>query len=162
FHRGLAEQGFAEGRNCKIEYRWANARVERYPALAADLVRDQVTVIASLGGIPSAKAAKSATTTIPVVFQGGFDPVELGLVASLVQQGSAGIVLGVGQPFTGNGERLGELAARRSIPAIFEFREFVESGGLVSYSGNRAEAFRLVGVYIGRILKGEKPADLPV
>jgi putative ABC transport system substrate-binding protein len=83
-------------------------------------------------------------------------------VVSVIQQGATGLVIGVGQPFTGDATRLGQLAARHAIPAIFEFREFVEAGGLVSYSGNRAEAFRLVGSYIGRILEGEKPADLPV
>jgi|SRR5271166_4541051 len=244
FRKGLAEAGYVDGRNITIEYRWAEGRLERYPELAADLVRRQVVVIAAIGGIPAATAAKAATTTIPVVFQGGFNPVEIGLVASLArpggnltgisnlslelgpkrleimhelipaakvfallinpdhpnaasqsrnmqtaartlgvqlriipapavqdfdaafasvtQLGADGLVVGVGQPFPGHTRQLGELAVRHRMPAIFESREFVAAGGLVSYTGDRAQAFRLVGVYVGRILKGAKPADLPV
>ena len=244
FHKGLAEVGYADSRNVTIEYRWAEGHLERYPELAADLVRRQVVVIAAVGGIPAATAAKAATTTIPVVFQGGFDPVKIGLVASLSRPGGnltgisnlglqlgpkrlevmhelipaakvfallinpnhpnapsqsrdmqsaaralgvqlriipapaaedfdeafasmlklsvGGLIVGVGQPFPGHTRQLGELAARHGVPAIFESREFVAAGGLVSYTGARAEAFRLVGLYVGRILKGEKPADLPV
>jgi ABC-type uncharacterized transport system substrate-binding protein len=139
FHEALTEAGYTDGRNITIEFRWGDGEVSRFPELASDLVRRQVAVIASLAGIPSAKAAKEATSTIPIVFQGGFDPVELGLVASL-----------------------SELAMRHRIPAISESPEFVRSGGLLSYSGNREDAFRLAGRYVGRILKGEKPADLPV
>jgi putative ABC transport system substrate-binding protein len=244
FHKGLAEVGYVDGRNVAIEYRWAEGHLERYPEFAADLVRRPAAVIAAVGGFPAAAAAKAATSAIPVVFQGGFDPVETGLVASLsrpggnltgisnlnlalgpkrlevmhellpaaklfallvnpdhpnadsqsrdmqtaaralgvqlrnihartlpdfdaaiagvAQLGAAGLVIGIGQPFTGHSGLLGELAARHGLPAIFESREFVAAGGLVSYMGDRADAFRLVGVYVGRILKGEKPADLPV
>jgi putative ABC transport system substrate-binding protein len=244
FHKGLAEAGYVDGRNVAVEYRWSEGHVERFPEFVADLVRRQVTVIASLAGIPAATAAKAATATIPVVFQGGFDPVEIGLVASLArpggnltgvtnlglelgpkrlevmhelipvakvfallinpdhpnaesqsremqaaaralgleirivharaaqdfdaafaslaQLGAAGLVIGVGAPFTGRSRQLGEFATRHAVPAIFEYREFIAGGGLVSYSGDRTDAFRLVGVYVGRILKGEKPADLPV
>ena len=244
FYKGLAEAGYIDGQNVKIEYRWAEGHLERYPEFAGDLVRRQVAVIAAVGGIPDVTAARAATATIPVVFQGGFDPVKIGLVASLsrpggnitgisnlglelgpkrlevmhelipaaklfallinpdhpnaesqlremqtaarafgvqlriipapavkdfeaafaglAQHGANGLVVGVGQPFPGHARQLGELAARYAVPAIFESREFVAAGGLVSYMGDRAEAFRLVGIYVGRILKGEKPADLPV
>ena len=244
FHQGLAEAGYVDGRNVAIEYRWAEGRLERYPELAAELVRRQVTVMAALAGIPAATAAKAATTTIPIVIQGGFDPVEFKLVASLsrpggnvtgvtnlglelspkrlevmhellpaakvlaflinpdhptaetqsreirtaahalglqirtvharaahdfdaafaslAQLGADGLMIANGQPLVAHPARLGELAARYKVPAIFESREFVASGGLVSYAGNNSEAYRPAGLYVGRLLKGEKPADLPV
>jgi putative tryptophan/tyrosine transport system substrate-binding protein len=244
FHQGLAEAGYTEGRNVTIQYRWAQGHVERYPELAADLVRRDVTVIAALGGSPAATAAKSATATIPVVFQGSLDPVEIGLVASLSRPGGNltgvtnlglelgpkrlevmhelkptakafallinpdhprtesqartmqaaaralglevrmvpastvqdfdsafaglarldvdGIVIATGQPLVSRGRQLGILAARYAVPAIHESREFVAAGGLASYSGSREDAYRLAGAYVGRILRGEKPADLPV
>ena len=244
FHEALTEAGYTDGRNITIEFRWGDGEVSRFPELASDLVRRQVAVIASLAGIPSAKAAKEATSTIPIVFQGGFDPVEIGLVASLsrpggnatgvtnlglelgpkrlevmrellpagklfalifnpdypnaprqlrdmqdaarklgvrvetvaarlasefdagftaaVRTGADGLIVGFGQPFTAFAKDLGELAMRHRIPAISESPEFVRSGGLLSYSGNREDAFRLAGRYVGRILKAEKPADLPV
>jgi len=244
FQQGLAETGYAEGRNVRIEYRWSDGQVGRYSELAADLIRRQVTVIAALGGIPAAQAAKAATTAIPIVFEGGFDPVEVGLVASLsrpdgnltgatnlglelgpkrlevmhelipaakvfalllnpahpnaaaqsremqaagrvlglelrivhaptvndfdaalaalVRLDVDGLVIGLGQPFTGHLEQLGELAARHRVPAISESPEFVKAGGLVSYGGSRKDSLRVAGVYVGRILKGEKPAELPI
>jgi putative ABC transport system substrate-binding protein len=244
FKQALAEAGYLEGRNVAVEYLWSGGRVERFPELASELVRRQVNVIAALSGIPATKAAKAATTTIPVVFQGGFDPVEIGVVSSMsrpggnvtgitnlglelgpkrlevmhellpdaktfalilnpdhpnfqtqtrimeaaarrfgleirplhaaalrefdpafakaAQLGVNGIVIGFGQPFTDHHRELGELAARYRIPTISEAREAVAAGALLSYSGNREDAFRLAGIYVGRILKGEKPADLPV
>ena len=244
FHQGLAEAGYAEGRNVAIEYRWVDDRLDQLPALAADLVRRPVTVIVSLAGIPLARAAKAATTTIPIVFQGGFDPVKQGIVPSLarpggnmtgvtslsvelgpkrlevlhelvpkaaviallvnpshplaeqqtrdlqaaargfgvqirvaharserdfdaafasaVEQRVGGLVIANMVPFTSRAEQLAALSARHAVPAIFQSREFAAAGGLVSYSANNVEAFRLAGVYTGRILKGEKPADLPV
>jgi putative tryptophan/tyrosine transport system substrate-binding protein len=244
FHKGLAESGYVEGRNASVEYRWAEGRLERYPVFAADLVRRRVAVIAAVGGIPAVTAARAATAAIPIVFQGGFDPVESGFVPSLAKPGgnltgitnlalelgpkrlevmrellpgakvfallvnpdhpnveaqsrdmrvaarllgvelrsihartlsdfdaafasvsplgASGLIVGVGQPFTGHTRELGQLAVRHSLPTIHESREFVAAGGLASYTGDRAEAFRLVGLYVGRILKGEKPADLPV
>ena len=244
FHQGLSETGYVEGKNVAIEYRWSEARNERMPAMAADLVARQVTAIAALGGFPAATAAKSATATIPVVFQGGFDPIETGLVASLNRPGGnltgvsslnaelgpkrlelvhelvpaakaiallvnpahpntepqlrdiqgAALTLGLKihivharserdfdavfasvatlradalviintAPFVGRTGQLGALAARHAVPTIFQNREFAAAGGLISYEGSNADAFRLAGVYIGRILKGEKPADLPV
>jgi ABC-type uncharacterized transport system substrate-binding protein len=244
FHRALEEVGYVDGRNVAIEYHWAEGRLDRYGELAADLVRRPVDVIAALSGIPAAAAAKAATETIPIVFQGGFDPVETGLVASLSRPGGnmtgvtnlnlelgpkrielmhellprakvvalfinpthpnaaaqsqqmesaaralgleirivpvltvadfeagfasveslgvGGLVIGIGQPFVGRNRDLGALAARHRIPTIFESREFTAAGGLASDAGNRDDSLRLAGLYVGRILKGEKPADLPV
>jgi ABC-type uncharacterized transport system substrate-binding protein len=244
FHQGLRDAGYVEGQNVAIEYRWAEGEFDRLPALAADLVRRQVAVIASLAGVPSARAAKAATATIPIVFQTGDDPVELGLVASLARPGSnmtgvsnlnveigpkrlellhelvptatviallvnpdhplaerhvhdlqaaargfglqirvlnarterdfeaafasatelraGGLVIANMTPFLARAEQLGALAARHTVPTIHQSREFTAAGGLVSYSASGADAFRLVGVYAGRILKGEKPAELPV
>jgi putative tryptophan/tyrosine transport system substrate-binding protein len=244
FHRGLAESGYVEGRNVAIEYRWAEGQYDRLPALAADLVRRQVAVIAAPGGLPQALAAKAATQSIPIVFSIGGDPVELGLVASLNRPGgnltgvtqlnveltakrlellhelvpaaisiaflgnptsrqsdaetreaqNAARILGVrlvmlkastpsdieaifatvvqervnallvssDQLFTSRREQLVALAARHGVPTIYQFRVFAEAGGLMSYGMNLLEVYRLLGDYTGRILKGDKPADLPV
>jgi putative tryptophan/tyrosine transport system substrate-binding protein len=242
FREGLGEAGYVEGRNVAIEFRWADGQYDRLPALAADLVRRQVAVIAA--NSPAIPAAKAATATISIVFQTGSDPVAAGLVASLNRPGgnltgvttlnvelgpkrlellhelvpaatvmavlinptnpnadaqsrglqAAARTLGVqfhGLPanderdfdtvfatlaklragalliapdafFISRSEQLAELTVRHAVPAIFSYREFVAAGGLVSYGGNSTDQFRLVGVYTGRILKGEKPADLPV
>jgi putative ABC transport system substrate-binding protein len=244
FHRGLAESGFAEGKNVAIEYRFVEDRFAELSALVADLVRRRVSVIVALSGLSLAQAAKAATATIPIVYQGGFDPVAVGLVASLnrpggnitgvsnlnvelgpkrlevlhelipkanviallinpahplaerqardlqaaapgigvqvriVRAGSerefeaaftsaaeqpvGGLIIANMVPFTFRAGQLGALAARHAMPAIHQSREFVAAGGLVSYSSNSEEAYRLVGAYAGRILKGERPADLPV
>jgi putative ABC transport system substrate-binding protein len=244
FHQSLSEAGFVEGRNVAIEHRSAEGDYDRLPALAADLVRRQVTVIASLGGIAGATAAKAATSTIPVVFQIGFDPVELGLVASFNRPGgnltgvaslnvelgskrlellhevvpaatvialmvnptnrnaevqsrdlqtaaralglelhvlhatteddfaavfaglpqlrAGALVIGAGNPFVGRHEQLAALTIRHAVPTIGNDREFVAAGGLMSYGGSLPDIYRLVGLYAGRILKGEKPSDLPV
>jgi putative tryptophan/tyrosine transport system substrate-binding protein len=245
FRLGLKEAGYIEGQNVAIEYRFAENQYDRLPALAADLVRRQVTVIAANG--PAARAAKAATATIPIAFAAGFDPVEAGLVASLnrpggnitgasfmdvelgpkrlellhelvptvtviavlvnpsdparaettskelqaaahslglqqlhvlhasterdfdtvfaslVQLRAGGLVIG-GEPFfNSRSEQLGELTMRHAVPTVYQLRTFAAAGGLASYGGaNLAELYRLVGVYTGRILKGEKPADLPV
>jgi putative ABC transport system substrate-binding protein len=244
FRQGLSETGFYEGRNVIVEYRWANSRYDQLPALAADLARRPVKVIAALGSVPSARAAKSATTTIPIVFYIGGDPVEFGLVASLNRPGGnltglttlnvevapkrlealhqlvpsattfallinptnpdsdvlsrdaeaavhtlglqlrvveasserdfdavfaslnqmrvGGLVIGV-DPFLGaRSEQIAALAIRHKVPTVWNNREFAEAGGLMSYGSNRTDQFRLAGVYTGRILKGEKPADLPI
>src|SRR5262249_16770630 len=244
FRRGLGENGFVEGQNVTIEYRWALGQYDRLPAMALELVRHPVTVLTTTGGEPSAFAAKAATSTIPIVFTVGEDPVKQGLVASynrpggnatgvrllttpaepkrlgllheLVPQattigvllnpaysGSAsqlsdvqevartlnlqvhilqastdreiesafeavaaeGIqALGVaGDPFFDTRrEKLVALAARHAVPTIYQFREYAVAGGLMSYGVDASEAYRLVGVYTGRVLKGVKPADLPV
>jgi putative tryptophan/tyrosine transport system substrate-binding protein len=243
FRRGLKETGYVEGQNVTIEYRWAYNQYDRLPALAADLVRRQVTVIAAIGS-PSAPAARATTTTIPIVFIIGFDPVEVGLVtslnrpggnltgvtvlgvelgskrlellhelaptanivaalvnpntpaaetqstdlqtaarslglklhvlhasserdfdtvfATLLQLGAGGLVVGNDTFFSTRSEQLAALALRHGVPAIFQYRQFVEAGGLMSYGGDLADNYRLTGVYTGRVLKGEKPADLPV
>jgi putative ABC transport system substrate-binding protein len=244
FRQGLQEIGFVDGQNVTIEFRWGEGRYDRMPALAADLARRQVTVIVAAGGVPSAQAAKAATTTIPIVFVLGTDPVDIGLVASLNRPGgnvtgvynlnaelggkllellhelvptaasiawlmnptnpnaealtrgrlaaaralglqlhvlhastqsdlgavfATAVQLRVGalaisgdQLFIGSNDQLVELAARHAVPTISPFREFAAAGGLMGYGGSFAEPHRLAGVYTGRILKGEKPADLPV
>jgi putative ABC transport system substrate-binding protein len=245
FRRGLAEIGYTEGQNVAIEYRWALGQNDRLPALAADLVDRRVTVIAATagGGTPASLAAKAATTTIPIVFSSGADPVKLGLVASLNRPG--GNVTGISWlTFALDGKRLGllrellpklsvlpvllnptfldatrqlreiqqaaqtvqqditilnassiqeidaafetlaqmrpralllaadpffhsrreqitTLAARHTIPTIYEDRDFIVAGGLMSYGASFPDAVRQVGVYTGRILRGAKPADLP-
>jgi ABC-type uncharacterized transport system substrate-binding protein len=242
--QGLLEAGYVEGRNVAFEYRWAGDQYERLPALAAELVRRDVAVIVAIGGNTSALAAKSATATIPIVFEIGGDPIGLGLVASLARPGGnitgvtflvgtltakqfevvhetvpkaaligfllnptnadaeiktkdavaaaeaigqkllvvhartdseleaafvtlvkqrAGALVVSAEPFfSSRREKIVELAARQSIPSIYSTREFVAAGGLMSYGTSITEALRLAGLYAGRILKGEKPADLPV
>jgi len=244
FRQGLKEVGYIEGKNVAIEYRWAENRFDRLPALAADLVRRQVTVIAALSSAAPGLAAKAATSVIPIVFQTGSDPVKDGLVASmnrpdgnvtgvsrlslilgpkrlellrelvpqatviavlvnptnqagelqllempeparslglklivlrastereldtvfatLVQQG-VGAILVVNDPFfLSRSELLVALAARHTVPASYSDRADAVAGGLMSYGASLADSFRQAGVYVGRILKGEKTADLPV
>ncbi len=243
FRQGLSETGYVEGQNAAIEYRWADGHYDRLPALAADLVGRKVDVIAT-SGPPAALAAKNATSTIPIVFGIGSDPVAFGLVSSLARPGGnltgvsfltvellpkllellselvpqagviavlvnpdnqntprniadlqeaahakarqlhilkagtesgvdaafatfvklhAGALVVVGDPFiSSHREQLVALAARHAVPAIYTFREYAASGGLISYGANLPAAFRQVGVYAGKILKGEKPTDLPV
>ncbi len=244
FHQGLSDAGFVEGHNIAIEYRWAEGHYERLPALSADLVRRQVAVIAAISGTPAALAAKAATTTIPIVFAIGGDPVAPGLVTSLSRPG--GNVTGVsfytspvvtkrlelarelvprgttiavlvnpdnppsvtegttvqeaaaalGQPIqilnANTEERIDDafaviaqqrigalivssdplffierkklvvLTARYALPTIFADREQAEAGGLISYGASRPDAYRQAGYYIGRVVKGERPGDMPV
>jgi putative tryptophan/tyrosine transport system substrate-binding protein len=243
FREGLKETGDVEGQNLSIEFRWANGQYDRLPALAEDLIRRQVSVIAA--NTPANLVAKAATSTIPIVFTTGSDPVELGLVASLdrpggnvtgatqlnveiapkrlelahelvptatviallvnptnstqaaaltrasqaaaktlglelvvlhastetqlddaftsiLQKRAGALVIGTDTFFNSHLERLGALAIRHSVPAIYAYRSFVSAGGLVSYSGSVTDSYRLTGGYAGRILKGERPADLPV
>jgi putative ABC transport system substrate-binding protein len=245
FHRGLAESGYVEGRNVTIERRWAYGQNDRLPALAADLVRRQVTVIAAAGSTPGALAAKAATARIPIVFMVGADPIEIGLVASLnnpggnltgisllnavlaakrvellhkllpaamsiallidptdpvlsevetkavqiaarvlgvhllvlkassqspieaafatlVQQRAGALLVGPNAFLITAADQIVALAARYAVPTIYTLREFVVAGGLISYAGDIRSAWRQAGGYTGRILKGEKPADLPV
>jgi putative ABC transport system substrate-binding protein len=243
FRQGLAEVGYVVGRNVAVEYRWGEGHNDRLPAMAADLVRRQVTVIAA-GGNAAALAGKAATSSIPIVFSSGGDPVQLGLVTrmnrpdgnltgvsnlnaeltpkrlellhellltvrviallvnpanpvtqalvreteaaartlglqlqilsasseddfesafrAIGQSKAGGLVIGADQFFNNWRTRLAQLSAQQSVPAIYQFREFAEAGGLMSYGGNLTDASHLAGVYTGRILKGEKPADLPV
>ena len=244
FQQGLNVVGFVEGQNAVLEHRFAEGHYDRLPALAADLVRHQVAVIAAISGTPAAMAAKSATATIPIVFAMGSDPVEFGLVTSLNRPGgnvtgvtfftaalgakrlellrelvskattialfvnpdnppsaadaanvqaaarslgqqvellkaSAGhdidvafetfvrerpsaIYVGPDPLFFNERNRLVALTARHAIPAIYAERQTVEASGLISYGASRADAYRQAGIYVGRILKGEQPGDLPV
>jgi len=242
FRKGLSETGRVEGQNLAMEYRWAEFHYERLPALAADLVDRKVDVIAACGGAGEALAAKGATSTIPIVFTVGADPVETGLVASLARPGgnltgvailnvelgqkrveliselvpqarvigylinpnnsaigpniastreAAGVrglqleilkagaegeidavfaslvqhvdALVVGDPlFNSRREQIVALAARYRVPAIYNGREYVAAGGLISYGANFAAPYHQIGIYAGRILNGAKPADLPV
>ena len=243
FHEGLKEVSYIEGQNVAMEYRWPEGRYDRLPMLAADLVSRQVAVIAA-GGPPAARAAKAATSTIPIVFTSRDDPVEAGLVRSFNRPGGnitgvhlfltelnakklglmrdllpqlqamaallnptsqsadpqskelqvAGRALGLhidifhasseseidaaftaiaqqrlGALIVGNDpfyfsrrEQLIALAARHAIPVVYDLREFADAGGLMTYGTNLKTAYRQAGVYVGRILKGEKPADLPI
>jgi putative ABC transport system substrate-binding protein len=244
FLKGLGESGYEDSRNVAIEYRWAEGQNDRLPAMAADLVRRQVAVIAATN-TPAALAAKAATATIPIVFESATDPVRFGLVASLnrpggnvtgvtqtnaevapkllemlhellptkrivgllvnpanpvladnqtreflaaaqtlgvelhvlnastdsdldaafanlVQLRAAGLVVSTDPFFTSRSAQLAALAARNAVAAVYKGREFAAAGGLLSYGRDIADTFRLAGIYTGRILKGEKPADLPV
>jgi putative tryptophan/tyrosine transport system substrate-binding protein len=245
FREGLHQIGYTEGRNVSIEFRWAKSQYDRLPTLAVDLVHRQVAVIAATGGSVSAIAAKSATTTIPIVFTSGGDPVQIGLVQSInrpggnvtgvslftstlaakrlellhelvpavrviallvnpanpnseadtqavdaaarlmglqiivltastgaeieaafatMRQKDVGAIIVGADPLFDNSSRdqLIVLAARNAFPAIYDWRDVAIAGGLASYGSNLAEGYRLAGIYTGRILKGEKPADLPV
>jgi len=244
FHQGLGEAGFTEGKNVTIEYRWALGQYDRLPALAADLVKQRVAVLVAVGGDPSAGAAKQATSTIPVVFGIGGDPVKAGLVRSLARPGGnatgytllspllepkrlgmlhdlvpnasvIGVLVNIGfapaeaqlttlekaaetlaqrieifkasndtelaasldllgqrkvgallvmaSPyFDTRRDRIIAAAAQNKLPAIYQLREYAADGGLISYGPSITDAYRHGGIYAGQILKGAKPADLPV
>jgi putative ABC transport system substrate-binding protein len=245
FHQGLAQGGFVEHQNVAIEYLWAENQPERLPMLAAELVSRHVSVIAAPGSVTSALAAKAATTTIPIVFAVGVNPVEFGLVASLnrpggnltgvtnlntevgpkrlellhelvpkaaivgllvnpanpalaetstkdfeaaartlgielhvvpastesdfesafaalIQLRAGGLVIGGDPFFNSHSDQLATLAVRHVLPTVFSYPDFVAAGGLMSYGSSLTEGPHLAGVYTGRILKGEKPSDLPV
>jgi putative ABC transport system substrate-binding protein len=244
FHQGLNAASFVEGRNIVIEYRWADGHYDRLPALAAELVREQVAVIAAISGTPAALAAKAATTTIPVVFAIGGDPVAPGLVTNLsrpegnvtgasfytspvvtkrlelarelvppgkpiatlvnpdnppsvtegttlqdaaatfgqpiqilkantagdiddafvaiAQQRIGALIVSSDPLFFIERKKLVVLTGRHALPTIFADREQAEAGGLISYGASRPDAYRQAGIYVGRVVKGEKPGDLPV
>jgi putative tryptophan/tyrosine transport system substrate-binding protein len=244
FRQGLKETGFIERQNVAIEYRGADDRIDRLPALATDLVRRRVSLIAAVGSPASALAAKSATATIPIVFTNAADPVQIGLVASfnrpggnitgftelgadlgakrlgllhelvpsaisvavlvnptrpgvvaqsaqaqeaaralglklhileagserdfdsaflaLVKMRAGALVISADALFNDHRDQIIALASRYSVPTIYEWREAVAAGGLISYGTGRLDAFRQNGILVGRILKGEKPSDLPV
>ena len=244
FRRGLNEMGFIEGQNVVVEYRWAEGHYERLPELAADLIRRRVAVIAATS-TPAALVAKKATTTIPIVFTTGSDPVELGLVTNIARpggnvtgatqlnmelgpkrlelmhqllpkatvialvvnptnprvaeiqsrdaqeaaralglqlqilhasteaefdkvvanlpKGAGGLVIGSGDSFfLSQTAKLAAITVRHGVPAMFHGREFMAAGGLIGYGGSVADSYHLAGIYTGRVLTGEKPADLPV
>jgi len=244
FRQGLSAAGFVEGRSVAVEYRWADNQLDRLPALAAELVARRVAVIATGSATAAALAAKAATSSIPIVFAIGADPVKFGLVASMNRPGGnvtgvsflantliakqlqmlqgllpasrvIGVLINPGNPnavsdsmqaeaaatslrlkvhvvhtvaerdfdaafddlrraqassvlvfpdvlFTDVRGRLAELATRNKLPVLYPERTFVEAGGLMSYGSNRTDAYREAGIYAGRILRGEKPSDLPV
>jgi putative tryptophan/tyrosine transport system substrate-binding protein len=244
FKQGLGEAGYVEGRNVAIEARYAFNQLDRLPALMAELVSRRVTVLAATGGSVSGRAAKAASTTIPIVFTTGDDPVRVGLVASLnrpggnltgvsvfnnrlgskrlgllremvptaspiallvnptnpdsedeatdilgtardlgveivveragkaedidgavatlVQQKARALIVGADTFYTGQRSQIAILAARYGLPTIWVARVEVEAGGLMSYGASLSNVYRLAGVYVGRIIKGEKPTDLPV
>ena len=244
FRAGLKETGYVDGKNVAIEFRWAEGHYDRLPGMAADLVRLKVAVLVATGGVPAVLAAKAATTTVPVAFTIGGDPVRLGFVTSLSRPGGnmtgvsllvtqmetkrlgllhalvpkaelIGILLNPNNPvatdemrevqeaarafgqqihilpasseseinaafatvvelhaaamlvcadpfFNSQRDKIIALAARHAIPAIYEQREHALAGGLMSYGTSFSDGYRQVGIYVGRILKGEKPADLPV
>jgi ABC-type uncharacterized transport system substrate-binding protein len=243
FLQGLKEAGYVDGQNVAIEYRWANGQYDRLAGLVDDLIRRRVFVIAATS-TPANLVAKAATTTIPIVFTTGGDPVQLGLVASLGRPGGnvtgvtqmtgevapkrvelahelvpqasvfgllinptnpmaenvkrdsqaaalklglqlnaqhattdaeldkaftafremhvGAVVIGTDVFFNNRVEQLAALAVRNSVPAVYQYHQFVAAGGLASYGGSAIDSYRLAGGYVGRILKGEKPADLPV
>jgi putative ABC transport system substrate-binding protein len=244
FRQGLAETGYEEGRNITVEYRWAGGQIDRLPALVQDLVQRQVAVIAATGGSATTLAAKKATTSIPIVFAMGADPIKFDLVASLNRPGgnltgasflansllakqvevlheavtkdaAIGFLVNPTNPnaqsdtkeviaaadtlhrklvvlrastesemsaavssfaqqqrgallifpdalFTDQREQLVALAARHKLPTLYNSRDFAVAGGLIGYGTKQTDSYRQVGIYTGRILKGEKPADLPV
>ena len=244
FREGLREAGFVEGQNLLIAYRWAEGRYERLHALAAELVGLRVALLFAAGGPPAVVAAKAATTTIPIVFSGAWDPVRLGLVASLNQPGgnatgmslftltlvaksvgllnellptatvaaylvnpsnpsakiqtkeaqtaasalgiqlhvlnastdddldaafaglvklrASGLIVPAEAFFDSHRDRLVVLSARHAVAAIYPWRDYVVAGGLMSYGSSLTDSYRRAGIYAGRILKGERPADLPV
>ena len=244
FRKGLSEAGYVEGQNVAIEFRWATGRDDQLPDLAADLIRRRVAVIATLGSTPAALAAKAATTSIPIIFLVGSDPVALGLVdslnrpggnatgvnfqlaelvtkrlgilreiapgsnrfvalvnpntaftdavvkdlqssgsalglpieilpastgreidaafAKLVQKPGGALLVGPDAVFTNRRAQIVTLAARHAVAAIYGTRDFAEIGGLMSYGPDLVDAYQQSGIYVGRVLKGEKPAVLPV
>jgi len=243
FLKGLGEAGYTDGKNVRIEYRWAENHYDRLPSMATDLVRQDVAVLAATT-TPAARAAKAATGTIPIVFTMIADPVQIGLVASLNRPGgnvtgatmlgvevgpkllellhgavpsastivllvnpanpnaetqsktiqqaavklgvklnvlnasterdldtifaklnelkAGALIIGHDVFFNAQAKQLGALTLRNKIPAIYTLSEFAASGGLISYGASRADAWHQAGVYVGRILKGEKPSELPV
>jgi len=243
FRQGLKEAGYVDGQNAIIEYRWAEGHYDRLPALAADLIQRKVRVIAATTS-PAARAAKTATSTVPIVFTTGDDPIKLGLVASLnrpggnvtgvsnlivelgskqlgllrevaptttaiavlmnpnfpgterqlrdveaaarvlglqlivltastereietafatmAQKGGVALLVGVDPFFLERRDHIVALATRHAVPAIYPVREFAVAGGLMSYGSDFADSYRQAGIYAGRIVRGEKPADLPV
>ena len=244
FRQGLAEMGYADGRDAEIEFRWAHGQFDRLPTLAGELVRLRVAVIAAVGGAQTPRAARAETAIIPIIFGIGEDPVKEGLVASLnrpggnmtgatfstallsakrlgllrqlvptalviallvnqnssqgqgqtkdaeeaaraigqrliildggtdeeieasfaslAQQKAVALMVGADPFFDPRRQRLIALSEKYAVPAIYQFREFISAGGLISYGASITDLYRQVGVYVGRILKGDKPADLPV
>jgi ABC-type uncharacterized transport system substrate-binding protein len=174
FRLGLREQGYVDGRTVEILHRYAETQYDRLPVLASDLVRQRVPLIVAAGGSAPALAAKSATTTIPIeiaarklgvllaILRAGNASETYAVFGNLSEQGIGALLVDADPLFYDERNRVAVLTERAAVPAIYRVREIVEAGGLVSYGANLSDVFRLVGDYAGRILKGEKPADLPV
>jgi putative ABC transport system substrate-binding protein len=185
FRRGLRDAGFIEGQNLLIAFRWAEGRYDRLSALTAELVDLRVAVLFTAGGTPAALAAKAATQTIPVVFSAVSDAVRVGLVASLNRPGGnltgmslfneldgafasttklgvEGVVVLAEPFFDSRRDIIVALAARYAVPTVYSVREYAVAGGLMAYGASMPDAYRQGGIYVGRVLKGEKPGDLPV
>src|SRR5262245_14930636 len=154
FRRGLEERGFVEGRNVVIEYRWARGDYDRLPDMAADLVSRRVNVLTAVGGDPSPRAAKRATASIDAELDAGF--------AALVKRRADALLVAADPYFDTRRDRIVGFARRERLPAIYQFREYVLAGGLLSYGISITDAYRQFGVYTATILNGAKPADLPV
>jgi len=171
FLQGLGERGFVEGKNVALEYRWAEGQYDRLPAMAAELVARKVDLIAAFGP-PPARAAKNATSAIPIVFEVGNDAVEAGLVESLARPGGNATGLSIlftqltpkrlDPFFDTRRAQLVAPAAQFRVPTIYFEREFAAVGGLISYGSSLPAVYRQMGIYAAKILKGEKPSELPV
>src|SRR5258708_2946529 len=166
FQRGLKETGYVEGENVAVEYRWADGQYDRLSALATDLVRRQVAVIFAAGSAAPAIAAKGVTAValgVQVHILNAVTVAEIDTAfASLREQRIGMLAFGADPFFLGRREQFVALAARHAVPAIYFAREFVAAGGLMSYGTSISDAYRRAGIYTGKILKGAKPADLPV
>jgi ABC-type uncharacterized transport system substrate-binding protein len=160
FRQGLKEVGFVAGENVTIEYRWAENQTDRLPALAADLVRRRVATIAAMGSQAQAAAATIGQQLLVLDVNNARD-IETAF-ATFVERGAGALPVGSGAFLNSNRERIIALAARHALPASYSLREFGAEGGLMSYGASVTDAYRQIGIYAGRILKGEKAGDLPV
>jgi putative ABC transport system substrate-binding protein len=166
FRKGLAETSYVEGRNVSIEYRWGHGEVTRLPELAADLVRRAASVIVTPGGVAAALAdvqAAAAAMGHPLDIVAATTGREITpAFKEAVQKRADAILISPDPLFASHPVQLATLAARHAMPAIYALREFAEGGGLISYGSNFTDMFRQAGTYVARILKSEKPADLPI
>jgi ABC-type uncharacterized transport system substrate-binding protein len=163
FRRGLEDAGFTEGKNVRIEYRWGEGDYSRLPAMAAELVALKVDVIGATGDVGSARAAMAATSTIPIVFTIGADPVKVGLAFEIfIREGADAMFVATDPMLLSQRDAIAAFAARQRIPAIHFERQYALATGLISYGTSISGMYRQAGVYSGQILKGARPADIPV